>query len=234
MQIVSWNARQKFREKINLFSPDTIDVLVVQECENTELAAASYLHSGWRYLWVGGNKHKGLGVFVPLTSTVTELEWNTQDSRYFLPVAIKDELMVVGVWAMGGKTKRDSYAGQITRFLDQCSERIKPESTLLVGDFNSNAYWDKRHKVANHTKNNQRLNELGLTSIYHHQEVVKQGDEHDATFYMYGHRDKPYHIDFAYLPKRMVNKASIKIGHPKEWLQYSDHMPLYIQTSTND
>ena len=55
MRIVSWNSHQKFREKIALFSPDSTDVLIVQECENTETAAKAYENAGWKYVWVGDN-----------------------------------------------------------------------------------------------------------------------------------------------------------------------------------
>jgi len=117
MHIVSWNARQKFRDKISLFSPDTIDVLVVQECENTKVAEESYLSSGWKHIWVGDNQHKGLGVFVPINASIKKLGWRIREGRYFLPVRIKHDLVVVAVWAMGGKSKSNSYAGHNYRGL---------------------------------------------------------------------------------------------------------------------
>jgi len=233
MQIVSWNSHQKFREKINLFSPDTFDVLVIQECENTEVAAQAYQRAGWKYAWIGDDIHKGLGIFVPASSKCNRLDWSVADCKYFLPVQVNQYIVIVGVWAMGGKSKSASYAGQISRFLDQHEDKIERCSTIIVGDFNSNSMWDKRHKTANHSQNNLRLNSIGLKSLYHCVESAENGREDHPTFYLHYDQEKPYHIDYAYLPESLLGKSTIEIGQADKWLKYSDHMPLFINTATN-
>lgn len=231
MKIVSWNAQQKFREKIRLFSPSDVDVLVVQECENTEKAAALYREAGWRCAWRGENPHKGLGVFVPRSSEIAPLDWGIDGCRFFLPVRLGGGLVVVGVWAMGGPRRSDAYAGQVSRFIEAHGHRIDSASTCLIGDFNSNAIWDTRHKTANHTHNDALLNALGLRSLYHAHRAEQNGLERLPTFYLHRHRNKPYHLDYAYLPEDSVRGSSIEIGDPDTWLAVSDHMPLFIDAA---
>jgi endonuclease/exonuclease/phosphatase family metal-dependent hydrolase len=55
-----------------------------------------------------------------------------------------------------------------------------------------------------------------------------QGEELQPTFYLYRNLSKPYHIDYAFLPKMLLTGASISIGNNEEWLEISDHMPLII------
>ena len=118
---------------------------------------------------------------------------------------------------------------QLTRFLDNYINEIEAERTILIGDLNSSFNFDKkRDNHHNHTKNTGRLAEIGLQSLYHFQTKEEQGSETQSTFYMYRHQDKPYHIDYAYLPKAYLESASIKIGRPSEWLQHSDHVPLFV------
>lgn len=228
MKIVSWNANGKFREKIRLFDPGAIDVMVVQECERTEKSEELYRAAGWKFHWIGENRHKGLGIFVPINRQCEKLSHEIQVCRYFLPVRVSDELTVMGVWAMGGKSASVSYAGQITRFLESYMHLLEPKKTIFVGDFNSNSIWDKRHRNANHTNNDAQLNEIGLKSLYHEYEGEKLGEETKSTFFMYRKQEKPYHIDYAYLPEIYLENSSIEIGCWREWLEHSDHMPLIV------
>lgn len=234
MQIVSWNSHQKFREKIKHFSPDSIDVLIVQECENTDSAARAYENAGWKHVWTGDNIHKGLGIFVPISIEIEKLDWGISDCKYFLPVQINQSMVMVGVWAKGGKINSVRYAGQITRFLDRHLSEIECSSAFIIGDFNSNSIWDKRHKTANHTQNNMRLNSIGLQSLYHVIHSAENGVENHPTFYLSYDKAKPYHIDYAYLPVSFLANSQIEIGMPDEWLKYSDHMPLFITAATNN
>lgn len=233
MKIVSWNAGQKFREKIKLFDPKDIDVLVIQECENTDLSAEMYKAAGWDFHWIGQNKHKGLGIFVPVNNTIESLNWAITECYFFLPVKISNDLVILGVWTKGGKSKSVSYAAQLTRFLDNHIDKIDADRTILIGDLNSSFNFDKkRDKHYNHTKNTDRLGEIGLKSLYHFQTKEEQGSETKSTFFMYRHQDKPYHIDYAYLPTAYLENASIEIGRPSDWLQKSDHVPLFVHLYT--
>lgn len=38
--------------------------------------------------------------------------------------------------------------------------------------------------------------------------------------------EKPYHIDYAFTSKNILESAQLEIGSPAEWLKLSDHMPI--------
>jgi len=135
---------------------------------------------------------------------------------------------------MGGKSKSVSYAGQITQFIQETAGMLREQIHIIAGDFNSNAIWDDRHPVANHTGNNEILESFGLRSLYHAQEGCAQGAESEATLYMYRDRAKPYHIDYCYLSTNLVDISAIVIGSPSVWLEHSDHMPLFVDMTAND
>ena len=233
MRLVTWNANCRFRDKIRLFSPNDRDVLIIQECENTKASEATYKNAGWDYVWVGANRHKGLGIFVPAGNSIELLDWQFEGCRYFLPVIVQGDTTIVGVWAMGGKSKNVSYAGQITQFIQETAGMLREQIHIIAGDFNSNAIWDDRHPVANHTGNNEILESFGLRSLYHAQEGCAQGAESEATLYMYRDRAKPYHIDYCYLSTNLVDISAIVIGSPSVWLEHSDHMPLFVDMTAN-
>ena len=233
MRLVTWNANCRFRDKIGLFSPNDRDVLIIQECENTKASEAVYKNAGWDYVWVGGNRHKGLGVFVPDGDPIEPLDWQFERCRYFLPVRTQGDTTIVGVWAMGGKSKRLSYAGQITQFIQDAAGMLREKPPIIAGDFNSSAIWDDRHPLANHTGNNEILESFGLRSLYHAKEGCAQGAESEATLYMYRDHARPYHIDYCYLSVDLVDISTIAIGSPSVWLEHSDHMPLFINMTAN-
>jgi len=46
---------------------------------------------------------------------------------------------------------------------------------------------------------------------------------------MYRHQDKPYHIDYCFASKDIVNKLqSVEIGEYDFWMKYSDHVPVIV------
>ena len=234
MRLVTWNANCRFREKLGLFSPTEHDALVIQECENTESSRQVYGDAGWNFAWTGVNPNKGLGIFTPAGKKIEVLEWNHGQYRYFLPARIADKISVVGVWAQKGKDRSAGYAGQINQFILDNEDFIRMVKPIIVGDFNCNAMWDEKYPTANHTSNNKDLESLGLKSLYHAQENCNPGQEADFTFFMYRDHNRPYHIDYAYLPLDRVPGATINIGSPAIWLKHSDHLPLYIDLAPGD
>lgn len=100
------------------------------------------------------------------------------------------------------------------------------DKTILIGDFNSNAKWDKLHGNKNHTVVTKELNEQGFVSAYHHISSEKQGSETTNTFYL--HRDvaKGHHIDYCFLKPNILE--AFEILDDIRWLEYYDHVPLVL------
>jgi endonuclease/exonuclease/phosphatase family metal-dependent hydrolase len=69
----------------------------------------------------------------------------------------------------------------------------------------------------------------GSGEEYHAQNGEKHGEEKRPTFFLYRHRQKPFHFDYVFLPERWRRAVrSIEVGAPDEWLTRSDHLPLTV------
>lgn len=100
---------------------------------------------------------------------------------------------------------------------------------MLVGDFNSNTIWDKKHRAGNHSNVVKFLEDKGIYSSYHLHYKQIQGKEQHPTLYMYRHIDKPYHIDYCFVSADMAeNIQSVEIGNFDFWTKHSDHVPVVV------
>src|ERR1035441_1156390 len=58
----------------------------------------------------------------------------------------------------------------------------------------------------------------------------KQVAETRPTYYFYRHQDKPFHIDYVFVPKSWRLK-SVEVGSFREWGHLSDHVPVVVDVS---
>lgn len=72
------------------------------------------------------------------------------------------------------------------------------------------------------------LSELGIESLYHHQNKEAQGKELVPTFYLQRKEHKSYHIDYVFCSHNILTDCSLTVGDRKDWIDASDHMPLII------
>ena len=116
--------------------------------------------------------------------------------------------------------------------LDFYTSHIRPEGTILIGDFNSNVIFDKKNSSITHRNLVDKLSEKGLKSVYHTKQNQNQGEELEATFYLYRHADKAFHIDYCFASEDFINKLfNIEIGKYDDWKTHSDHTPLILTFS---
>lgn len=118
--------------------------------------------------------------------------------------------------------------GQFWKYLQIHRENLAQENTLILGDFNSNAIWDKEDRWWNHTDTVNELSELGIESLYHYQSKDSKGEEKSPTFFLHRKENKPYHIDYAFLSNNLLSCSQITIGKREDWIPISDHMPLSV------
>ena len=126
-------------------------------------------------------------------------------------------------------TPDGQYVEQVWKAIHHYDKKLKNKQTILIGDFNSNTIWDRKHRAGNHSSVVKRLEEKGILSCYHVHHKQIQGKEKDPTFYLYKHKDKPYHIDYCFLCGNLAeNLHSVEVGDFATWTRYSDHVPVIV------
>jgi len=247
LRIVSWNCNGGFRNKIQAIEVLNADIYVIQECEDPAQSTQKYRDWCGDYLWIGTSKNKGIGVFPKNGNKVNQLNWKgefklplnfknhpstfwkTEDLKLFLPFTINNSITSLGVWTKGSDSEAFGYIGQLWKYLQIHREELSGNKTLILGDFNSNAIWDKEDRWWSHTDVVNELDDVGLNSLYHVQNNEGQGEETKPTFYLQRKLEKPYHIDYVFCSTNLMEKSKLALGDREEWLEFSDHMPLMLE-----
>lgn len=232
MKIVTWNCNGAFRKKYQQLDQFNADILVIQECEDPSQSKSEYRDWSGEYLWSGKNKSKGLGIFAKGANTLSALNWNEHELELFLSCRINDNFNLIGIWTKNPELRKFRYIGQFWKYLQLEKENISSDRSVLCGDLNSNAYWDKKHKGCSHSDVVRELEELEITSLYHESTGEEHGLEKTPTQYMYRKIEKPYHLDYAFVSRSLMDSnAAVFLGCAEDWLQHSDHMPLVFSVS---
>lgn len=244
MKIITWNCNGALRKKLDYVDSLNADILVIQECEDPSKSTKLYRHWADDYLWTGLTKNRGIGVFTRNGNRINRLNWSghfqisgfkrkhryhswkTSDLKLFLPFSVNDTYTVLGVWTKGSESEVFGYVGQFWKYLQIHDQVLSGPKTLIVGDFNSNAIWDKTDRWWNHTGVIQELQALGIESLYHYQTNETPGTETQPTFYLHRKEVKPYHIDYTFLSSDLLKGSRLDIGNFHDWIQVSDHMPI--------
>jgi endonuclease/exonuclease/phosphatase family metal-dependent hydrolase len=102
-----------------------------------------------------------------------------------------------------------------------------------MGDLNTNLFWDSHHPAGeNHTALMDLTEKLGLVSAYHHFFGEAQGAETRPTCYLLWKRERPYHLDYCFVPKSWASRIRrVEVGTFEEWQKHSDHRPLLVELS---
>lgn len=231
MRLVTWNCNGALRRKFEQLDALNADILVIQECEDPAQSTAGYQAWAGAHAWVGYGKNKGIGIFPRRGQSIDRLAWPDSGFELFLPVRVGDNVDVLGVWTQQSKSSKFSYIGQFWHYLLAHKADLRP-NTIIAGDFNSNAIWDKPRRTWNHADCVRELEELGFRSVYHHVRGEEHGQEIHPTFYLHRHLAKPYHIDFVFAHLDWLGECTVdaKIGTVDDWLALSDHMPIIFDT----
>lgn len=231
MKIISWNCNGAFRRKFHVLDQYKADVYIIQECENPELSNdQSYKNWATNYLWVGTSKNKGLGVFTSSDNTLSKLDvgldhW-ADGLKWFIPFKLNGDLDIVAVWTQATPTGEYRYIGQLYLLLENNLSIL--EDVFFIGDLNSNKIWDYKRKGKDHSACVSLMKSIKTHSLYHELTQELQGSETTPTFYLQKNPSKKYHIDYVFVPERYLARSKLEVGLIGEWLELSDHMPLFI------
>jgi len=238
MKIITWNCNMAFRKKADYILAYKPDILIVPECEHPDKLKFNVdTPKPNDILWFGKNQNKGLGIFSYGDFKFTLLDSHNPIFQMVIPIAVKgggNDFTLLAIWAMDNKENHAArYIGQVWLAINYYKDLLN-NSTIIIGDFNSNKIWDYKDRVGTHSDVVRRLEEKGIYSSYHliHNQI--QGNEIHPTLFMYRNKNKPYHIDYCFASKELTDKLhSVEIGEYDFWIQHSDHMPVIVTFDLN-
>jgi exodeoxyribonuclease III len=143
-----------------------------------------------------------------------------------IPIAVTDgnfDFTMYVIWA------KKPYIEQVWDAIQHYDNYLSNRHVILIGDFNSNKIWDKKHGEKSHSNVVKHLDEKGIYSCYHCYYKQQQGEEQLPTYFHCNHREKPYHIDYCFVSKDLLYKLrAVEVGDYDSWSQHSDHVPLIV------
>lgn len=233
MRLITWNCNMAFRKKACVILAHKPDVLIVPECEHPDkLDFDPTLLQPTDVLWFGSNKNKGLCIFSYGNFRLKLLRNHNPELKLIVPIAVTggdSTFTLYAIWANNPADPDGQYVEQVWKAIHYYDRGLRSKQTVLIGDFNSNTIWDKKYRAGNHSTVVKRLEEKGIFSCYHLHHKQTQGKEEHPTFYLYQHKDKPYHLDYCFASKAMIEKLqSVEIGDYDFWKPYSDHVPVIV------
>ena len=222
-----------FRKKADFILTHKPDILIVPECEHPDKLKFNIdIPKPNDMLWFGTNQNKGLGVFSYSHHKFDLLDNHNPELKTILPISVTGgeiDFVLFAIWAYNPQDKDFNYIGQIWKAIYYYENLLKGKTVILAGDFNSNVIWDKLHRKSNHSMVVERLKNLNIFSSYHTYQKSSQGLEEHPTFFLYRHKNKPYHIDYCFVSADLADKIkSVKIGDFDFWIKHSDHLPLIV------
>ncbi len=161
------------------------------------------------------------------------LEVHNEDFKTIVPISVTGgafNFNLFAVWAFNPDDRDGKYITQVWKAISYYDDLMRSEPTVIIGDFNSNVIWDyKKHKSGNHSLVVKALEEKGIYSMYHLHHKLMQGKELHPTFYLYRHKNKPYHIDYCFVSESVAKDLiGVEVGDYDYWIKYSDHVPMTI------
>ena len=222
-----------FRKKVALLLAHQPDLLIIPECEHPKkFRYDSTLPQPTTALWFGSNQNKGLGIFSFGEFRLKLRRIHNPDFRMIVPIAVKSpgvEFSLYAIWANNPDDLDGQYVEQVWKAIHHYDKLLKSTKTILAGDFNSNTIWDRPRREGNHTTVVEKLAAKNIHSTYHKFFKEKQGKETQPTWFLYRHKDKPYHIDYCFVSVDMIETLkSVEIGDFDYWTRFSDHVPLIV------
>lgn len=227
MRLVTWNAaRGKFATKARLLDHFEADVCVIQEIgtpgQNTK-----------QVQWFGDNPNIGIAAIAKAPYSLAPLPAVTNGPKYVIPMRVTGPVSFVlfAIWTIGQQEFK--YVRAVTASIDLYRDTFAREAVVIMGDFNSNAIWDREHPTTlNHSAMVAKLEEHGLGSAYHYSRQEGHGAESQHTFHLQKNQSKKFHIDYCFLPKSWLPRVRhVDVGTFAAWYKVSDHCPLLVEVA---
>ncbi|MBK1826885.1 endonuclease/exonuclease/phosphatase family protein [Haloferula rosea] len=181
-------------------------------------------------IWTGEKDNQGVSVKAAEGIEVRLDETYSPDFPDTLPTVLNEKFQVLAIWSKPRKT----YVQNVLSILDQFEEFIHRRPTVVLGDFNANPTFDAgnaKHSKFHHIE--ERMNAVGLISAYHQYFGEPFGAESRASIYWMWKENKPFHIDYVFVPKTWSHHITrVDVGDYNSWKSLSDHRPLSVELGT--
>jgi exodeoxyribonuclease-3 len=224
MKIITWNCAGRFAKTANVLFAENPDIAVIQEC--LKITISSLEIGGYDVLWFGNEGRKGVAVFCKSNWQMRQIAAPRHNWVIPLHVTGPEDFTLIAVWSCPPKIRSQAYITLIRTALREDSQWFTTGPVILAGDFNSNSKWDKP-RTQNHKSLVADLEKLGLASVYHAQYLEAQGAESIHTFHLQWKTEKPFHIDYIFVPKDWLSRLlHFEVGDHPRWSRLSDHRPL--------
>ncbi len=203
-----------------------VDIAVLQEWPQPPAENPSEL-------WVGTNPRQGLSV-LSCTGAPLRLAADYDPTlRWALPVEVADPspFKILAIWM---KKKPVHYVPNLVQILGRYRNFIARSPTVVLGDFNASRNFDPAHPKHLFSSIVESMDSLGLRSAYHAHTGEAFGEESRPTFFHVYREDRPFHIDYAFLPDACLQSLrTVTVGGFAEYHRASDHRPLTIELGSD-
>jgi exonuclease III len=239
MKIVSWNCKFGFpAKKAEYIKKYNADLYIIQECTENDFEGLFKISKNVRFYCDNIDSKYGVGLFSDVFNFEILSEHNI-NYRYIVPYKVFNnewEFILFSIW-----TKDKDENNIKIEYTEQTWKAINFDgykkyffgSVILIGDFNSNNYWNNKYisnNVHSHNDIIQKLKEYNIESAYHKYNNCINGNEKDATLLWKMDINNKFHIDYCFLSKDFTIK-NVTIGSLNDWEEnkLSDHCPLIIE-----
>lgn len=214
-----------FRKKAYVILRYRPDILVVPECEHPDkLIFKEDVPKPTDTLWFGSNRNKGLAIFSYSDLKFKVLEVYNENLRMVIPIQVTGEQVefnLFAIWAYNPNDMDGRYIEQVRKAIIDYDEILSNNQTIMIGDFNSNTIWDKKHRASNDSNAVKLLEEKNIFSLYHLYQKQVQGKEQHPTYFMYRHLHRPYHIDYCFASANFASRLkAVEVGDFDFWKTY--------------
>lgn len=239
MRIIVWNVSKAAHLDLPLLRELAPDLAVVPECAKD---LRRDLANDETMAWCGRSESSGLAALGFGAYSVKRYGSRPIVDEWVMPVAVTGPMSfnLLAVWADMSRTKMRRHEqtpdpfGPLRLALRANKQFLRKGPTVVAGDFNNHPQWDKPLQRWNHSYAIADLESLELRSAYHAHHRCKPGAEEHPTFYMYKDRERPYHIDWCFVPNDwLIN--SVAVGDYETYCRKggpSDHAPLIVDITT--
>lgn len=223
LKITTWNTARKPRSAVlDAVSRMNSDLVLLQEIARPDAQSVNEI-------WAGEDPRQGISVVSPRGVPIRLSPDHNPSLRFAVPIEVlgAKPYNVLVIWVQEDPV---DYVPNLIGILDFCRPFLEGRPSVVAGDFNANPSFDSQHPKRTFGSLNSRLEALGLESAYHAFAHESHGQETKPTFYFQYNREKPFHIDYLYIPK-VWNDAikAVEVGGFDEYSGLSDHRPVTVE-----